>query len=424
MFALVLFAMAFFVSPARADESSQSQCFQMLKNNMAEAGMFAAPLQEMDKMTYQDLSSKFSRNYKSLSSFGIEINQNDFEMRVYSFGKQTGYVHPPLVPFPVSTKSDSWDEPAKQYIIAEEYINEPSGNKHFVDCVFISIASADLMKVTRENYLYDGATISLAKTATDGSYKTWYSENPSFDYASKPLATWKRLFVYPKSTQNEYFNKYDVADARPANKVENLDVLKFFSQNLIRLQNNDEKGNAVTKFFMLNDKGEPSEAVMPKALLPVERTGINEVFPLNEYYQAIEARFPIFAKLLSIRGTLKYETFKKLITEKQNPEAMKIVNALLDFRQLAGYSADKKANEKNGVIVTDPVLDKLLADVANADTAIQKISGKDVPVNNAKEQENTETKITPYLIVGLVTLLSVSLLILVVVLRKYKKLDN
>lgn len=49
-----------------------------------------------------------------------------FEMRLYSYGKQTGYKHPPVSPFPTYSKSEKWDSPTKEFIIAEEYVKNPA----------------------------------------------------------------------------------------------------------------------------------------------------------------------------------------------------------------------------------------------------------------------------------------------------------
>jgi hypothetical protein len=409
------------------DIASRTQCFQGLKDNMVEAGIFSEPLQEIEKMTYADLATKFSRNYKNLSSFGLDINQSNFEMRVYSFGRQTGYIHPPLSPFPISTKADLWEEPAKEFIIAEEYVNEPGKGIHFIDCAFIQIATEDPTKVTRENYLYDGAMISLNKTAKDNSYKSWYGENVSFNYDGKPFVTWKRIFVYPQSSQNDYFDKYTVAEAYPANKVESFDVLNFFKQSLIKLQDYDEEGHLIgVKTVTFDENGEQVEIIMPDELQPIKADGINKIFPLAEYYQAIEARFPEFAKRLSVRGSLQYETFKKLIIEKQEPEIVKLINNLLDYRQLMIYATKKIENEKQGMVVTDPEMDKLLMDVADVDTAIQNLSQKEIRVDNDLNNQN-RTKVgslKPYAVIISLSFLSILIFGGIIIWKKHNKLNN
>lgn len=247
----------------------------------------------------------------------------------------------------------------------------------------------------------------------------------SFDYASKPLAKWRRLFVYPKSAQNEYFDKYAVADAYPGNKVESLEVLKFFSQPMVRLQAIDENGQAKLKFITFDEKDStkaPIELSLPAALSPIVGEGINKTFPLNEYYQAIENRFPEFAKLLSFRGSLKFETFKKLLAEEQTPEVNTVLNTLLDYRQLAGYMASKRINEKDGVVVTDPEMDRLLLDVADADATFQKLSNKETPTNVSGNMETNKAKLR--WIIGLIAFFSIGVFALAIIWKKYNKANN
>ena len=141
-------------------------------------------------------------------------------------------------------------------------------------------------KVTAERYLFDGPLTSIAYTAPDGTYKTWYSKNKSYDHAGMEFVTWERLFVYPKSTENSFFSRYTVADAFPARTTDNL-------------------GNIVNF---------PKELTGDKDLLnPPELKGYDTVFSLNSYYQAIENTYPTFAERLALRGVLQYQTVKELL---------------------------------------------------------------------------------------------------------------
>lgn len=357
-----------------AGVTQEEQCYDTLKANMAETSLWNDALSQIATTTYADLA--FSPKYKNLSSFGIETDQGVITMRLFSFGRQTGYQHPPEFPFPSSYKSDEWTTPSKEYIIAEEYVTDPQGSEHFLDCAFIQIASDDLMGVTRDRYFYDGAGISLTKDASDGSYKAWYSENPSFDYQDKPFVTWKRLFIYPQSTRNSYFDKYDVADAYPANKVSSLDVLGFLANSPIQVEDyNRDTGTSTIKYLVQDARGNVTQVDPPAALMPVAPTGIDiPAFPLASYYQAIENQFPDFAKLLSIRGSLKYDTFKQLIIEPNlNPEVGKFLSALTNYQQLASYYLAKQQSAKNGMTITNPDLDGLLYAMQNGDAAVQAL---------------------------------------------------
>ncbi len=375
------------------ETSSQAQCFATLKENMAEIEVFAFPLSKLATTTYAELEPKFSKNYKNLSSFGIEINKPILEMRLYSFGAQTGYIHPPKLPLPSSYGSDTWAEPAKEFIIAEEYVVDQNAQRHFIDCVFFQIRSDDLLKVTSDRYLYDGAMISMTKTASDGSYKAWYSQNVSFDYESKPFVEWLRLFVYPKSTENSYFNKYGVADAYPAHKVENFDALKFFAQDLIQVQTYDETGAVEIKYMVQKDgKGPSVETASPPELAPIVPDGIDKVFSIMTYYQAIENRFPAFAKLLSLRGTLQFDTFKQLIADPKlmNSEVGKVLSSIMDYRQIAAYEMNKQKNTRSGMTISNPEMDGLLVAVSDADASVKQLSQGGVTLATLKAFIKTE----------------------------------
>lgn len=385
-----------------SDQVTREQCFATLKENLVEAGTFTDPLVELSKMTYADIEPNFSQNYKNLASFGIELDKPNLEMRVYSFGRQTGYVHPPKMPFPSSYKSDMWIGPTKQFIVSEEYSVDQSGNKQFISCSFFSIGAEDLLKVTRENYAYDGALISLTKTASDNSYKAWYSQNSSFDYDDKPFVSWTRLFIYPQATENSYFDKYSVADAFPANKVASFDVLKFLLKAKISLNDYDGSGTITNvKYLVPDSEGKLVEMETPKELLPIQPEGLGKVFPLTTYYQAIESRFPEFATALSLRGTLKYETYKRIITDPNlDPEIKKIVDTIKDPRQISLYSIDKEINEQQGMSVSNPDMDNMLVKMQDADAAISEISEANIKPESTQVQDSGNHKNKIQLLIG------------------------
>ena len=387
-----------------SDSAVRAQCFATLKENMAETTLFSEPLKTIENTTYNDLESKFSKNYTGLSSFGIDIDRGDFEMRLYSFGRQTGYQHPPKLPLPNSTKSELWGENSKEYIIAEEYIVDNNKQKHFLNCVFFQISGDDLMQITRDKYLYDGAVISITKTPENNDYKAWYSENLSFDYRDKPFVTWKRLFVYPKATQNSYFDRYDVQDVYPAHQATSFKSLAFKnpSQNpVMSSQDYDAKGNVTIKYFSQNTKGEIVETTYPDELKPVISEGINKKFPLSTYYQAIENMFPEFAKRLSFRGTLQYDTFKKLlISTSLDSESQNLLDNLRDPRGLAIYNVNKEIAEANGVKFSNPKLDTVSEQVKNADQSFKDIKQKNL-IKNLKPYIYPATGIALFTLSGL-----------------------
>lgn len=406
-----------------SEKDIRAQCFVTLKENMREAKIFSEPLKGLQEMSYGGLEPKFSINYKNLASFGLELDKGILEMRLYSFGRQTGYIHPLDLPIPSSTKSDKWKEPAKEFIVAEEFVVDPEGKKHFLNCAFFSIGSDNLLNVTRENYLYDGEMTSLTKVAKDASYKAWYSENISFDYNDKPFVDWERLFIYPKLTQNEYFNRYDIAEVFPANMVESFDVLKFFLADMTQVQVYDDSGVAAIGYVVKNKNGDFVRAEPPKELAVRATSGPDEFntgFPLANYYQTIENRFPKFAERLALRGAIKWSTFKKLSAIKESdPEAAKLLEALMSYRSLAVYDADKKNKEKDGVKVSDPEKDKLLQDINVADTVAGQFLN-----NNTEAQRILENKSSWLNSWVTRTLIVVSLAILVLIGVFFRKNKN
>jgi hypothetical protein len=362
------------------DLSVRTQCFATLKDNMLQTKTFGEPLKRLYSARYSDVESQFSKNYKNLSSFGIDISKGDLEMRVYSFGRQTGYQHPPKSPLPVSTKSDMWSTPASEFIVAEEYIVDGKGGKHFIDCAFFQIAADDLMGVTREKYLYDGPAISINVASTTGNYKAWYSENSSFDYNNNPFVTWKRLFIYPQATQNSYFDRYSVQDAYPARAAKDFSAVHFYDdapKPNTQIQMQENSGAVSTKLLILGKDGKKSFIDVPAELSPVSPTGADAKFPLNTYYQAIEAKFPEFAKLLSYRGTLSYETFKTfLVAPPTDKESIDLFNALLSPDGLMRYAENKERAEKSGVKYSDKRYDAIYQEVGNADKSFKDIAWK------------------------------------------------
>ena len=389
---LMFVTIPFFVNAETEDtaESVQAQCFTTLKENLKEAGTFSQPLIELNKLSYPDIESKFSENYKNLSSFGIELDKPLLEMRVYSFGRQTGYVHPPKLPFPSSYKSDTWIDPAKEFIISEEYSVDANARKHFISCSLFTISSDDLLAVTRERYAYDGQVVSLLKIPPSGDYKAWYSQNISYDNEDKAFVNWTRLFIYPKATENTFFDKYSLAEEFPANKTPSFDVLRFFLKDVITLKNRDESGVTQVKYLIPDTTGKPVEIEAPKELSPINPSEANKQFPFTTYYQAIEAHFPEFATALSLRGTLKYETYKKIITDPEiDPEINKIVSTLTNARQLTQYALNKEILSQQGIEVSDPDMDKMLSVVKDADTVVNKIIAENKDLKNLQNKTLT-----------------------------------
>lgn len=368
-----------FSTSANAANSTEmrAQCLQNLQTNLVETNLFAPEATDnLDALSYEKLEPRFSKYYKSLSSFGVDLDAPLFEWRIYSFGEQTGYVHPPYSPFPASTKADQWGEPTKQYIVLEEYVTDESGERNFVSCGLIQISAEDLMQVTGDNYVYDGESISVLKKA-DG-YNAWYNNNTSYDKTDFPFVTWDRLFIYPSATQNDYFDRYSLSDALPANHVNHFrELILGYGATAEDQAKADAEDAAFMEIFKKYEAGEISEEeflaaesdtgedsllvyevdengnfITPEgenasttALDPVKRSTQDNVFSLNSYYAAIEAKFPAFAKHLALQGLVPYETVKTVLADPDNADYEMLWDTILDPKIIIQYSRAKLNGE-------------------------------------------------------------------------------
>lgn len=301
---------------AHADNSVQKECFLSLQKSVLETPSFSPVHDQMRQLQYENIEVGFSKYYRNISSFGIDLRSPDFDMRVYSFGPETGYQHPPFSPFPTYTLSEKWEEPAKQFIVAEEYVRNTETNERvFLSCAFMVIDSGSLKKVTAENYLYDGPFSSVLYTAPDSTYKVWYTKNKSYNHSDVEFVTWERMFVYPQKTKNGFFDRYTVADALPARTTDTLSSIVDNSR-----------------------KREGDTGVMA----PPELKGYDTVFALNSYYQAIENAYPAFAEKLALRGVLQYDTVKELLATRGISGFSSLWNSVLDSREITKYALLKE----------------------------------------------------------------------------------
>lgn len=421
--ALVLSPVATFAQTGEV--SVEAQCFDTLKQNIIEAKVFSDAQSELVTLSYNEVSNNFSAKYKTLVPFGIGVDEPIFTNRVYSFGEQTGYTHPPVSAFPSSIKSVAWENPVKEYVIGEEYVTDPAGVEHFVSCFFLFIDSAEPLLVTEDRYSYDGQGVSLQKTSADGSYKALYTQNVGFDYRNIPFVNWKKMFVYPKQTTNPYFSKYGVADAYLANNVESFSILEFFFQDILEVQDFDvEKGVSVIKYFLRAEGSEPAEIVPNPALVPVTRTGADTLFSRASYYEAIEAVYPEFAKKLSVEGSVKYKTFIDIISSPEiDLEIQQFLELFGNTELFYEYHVKKMAGDTSAY---DAELERQMLLVQNGDwTLAQLKSGATldslnfvppvetvapsetvVPTSPVSQQQPDQTKIILILIVIVSSIIS------------------
>jgi len=324
LFVVILAFAMIHILPAgvvHAANEQQEECFTYLKSSILAVPAFSSVHSVVKDSSYSDVQNQLSDYYKNVSSFGIDLRSPDFDMKVYSFGRDTGYQHPPFSPFPSYTMSDKWETPAKEYIYAEEYVrNSETNERVFLSCALMKIESLDLSGVTAEKYLYDGQLSSVLYTSPDQSYKAWYSNNDSYDHEGRNFVTWRRLFVYPKSTTNSFFDRYTVADAFPARVTDNLgDIKKLISRD--------------------------HTAETRELLSQPEMKGADAVFALNSYYQAIENSFPDFSSKLALRGVIDYGTVKELLATRGVSAFATIWQSVLDPREITKYALLKVKGE-------------------------------------------------------------------------------
>ncbi len=407
---------------AQTSPSVQEECFTLLLENMKETTLMETEVEYLSELSYSELESEFSKKYKTTSSLGVGIGLDEphFSTRLFSFGEPTGYTYPRSSFLPESTKSEAWSTTTRQYIVAEEFVTDLSGNEHFIGCFFIGIEGADLLSLTSDNYAGDMPGISLFKVAGDASYKAWFAETPSVDKAGKPLVTWNKVFVYPQATKNSYFDKYTVAEAFPANKVVDFSVLSFLSKDFVKVEDFDENTGLAHKYF---DPVTNEELDAPEELRPVMGDGIDLIYPYATYYQAIEAAFPEFGSLLSIRGTLKYKTFIELVTSAEsNPELQKFMDAFARFDQYNQYYKIKQGT--NAAVAESPEFDRIIPLLQNGDWTVAKIKegatfetlvyqvlkSEVASVDNEIKSDNKSERFTPYVLLLIPVLLGVYLL--------------
>lgn len=340
---------------AASPEEIRESCFAEIQESLLEIGIFNDAFEHLNGREYKHMERKFSPFYKNMSSFGVDLDEPRFDIRIYDWGAQTGYIHPPLSPFPSSKQSDIWEKPAKQNIYAEEYIRDEDGKRHFLGCAYFQIEGSDLSTITRERYLYDGDLMSVTKN--HGLHRVWYNQNLSFDLEDKHFVTWKRLFVYPSEAQNAYFNRYQILDAMPSNQVENF-------KNLFPV---NEEGDGVT-YIAYESMGRIASTSNPD-LMPVEWEE-NEIFPFNSYYQAIESTFPEVADSLSIHGALSYNGFKKLLAHRDGTERNSIWSVAVDTRDVTRYYIQKHTGQLEE---ESPVFESFLARIPKLEESVESI---------------------------------------------------
>lgn len=316
------------INAVNADFDVRQQCYQDLKTHMSEFPQFEEAYDIFSDMEYDQIEQGFSRKYQDMSSFGVDLEEPLFELRLFDEWSQTAYQHPPNSPFPATERTEQRDQPAREYIIAEEYVNEPDWDRHFIWCSFMRINADDLYEVEAENYWYDSEIASTLVESDQNQNRVWYNTNTAFDYDEMPLAEFERLFVYPQATQNDFFDKYSIKEAFPTNVVSYDEFTGAFEEDeedSIRGVVYDEEWN-----IDLHD--------LPDIMSTLREETDHDVFPYFEFYQEIENNFPEFARYLAVNWIINFDTLKEAIAERHEHEFADLWSVIVNQRDLDRFA--------------------------------------------------------------------------------------
>jgi hypothetical protein len=361
VFLLVLggLCLPFFSAEAQREKSFEAsqECYDFLQRYLGELPGLESVYQGVKNMPYKQFQSRLSPGFKMAEFEGVALSSPDFRIRAYSFGARTNFVPPRTSPFPATFLSDSWEKPIKQYVLVEELLQTPAGEQ-FLSCGMWSLETADFEGFTNQKYWYDGVLQGYLEVG-DGA-KILYTENLIYDTNGSPFGRWKKLFVFPASTVQEYFDRYSVAESLPIQPVERI------ADALMALQEVDSR--AVT---VLDGAGAVLDSHLGDRVYRPEGYGD---FYLDSYYAAIASRFPLFASHLSLRGVFSYDLYARLAAEPQTKAHAffaHIWNLFVDDRTLTLYDRQREERFDEGILVYDTYLEKL-ADISEERNLLQE----------------------------------------------------
>lgn len=341
----------------------RQECFNILKQNLDESKLFVNEFESIKNLTYEQLDKDFSKYYKDMSSFGLELRQPKFLHRVYTFWQQTAYKHPPFSNFPTYTNSDKWDEAAKENIITELFVKNDKDETIFLGCAFMKIRAIDLMSFKWENYLYDWQPFSYL--IEKDNYKSWYFTNDVFDFNEDIMWTIERLFIWPKSTVNSYFNRYEITDSIESIKIKEYKDIYWPEPVEWESDISNAKIWAYDQNWNLKILNQDSTEKKP-----------TDIFESFTYFQATQDKFPEFAKHIAMRWILDFDLFKKSLikynaqetTEEEKKQLSKYIEIVLDYRDYNKY-VKNKAEWNNSIVIED--YDNFEENMNNIESIIQ-----------------------------------------------------
>lgn len=325
----------------------REECFEILKQNLKETELFKEESETIKDISYKQLDKEFSKYYKDMSSFGLELREPRFLHRVYSFWEQTAYKHPPFSNFPTYTNSDKWDKAAKENIITELFVKNDKDETIFLGCAFMKIRAIELISFKWENYLYDWQPFSYL--IERDNYKSWYFTNDVFDFNEDIMWTIERLFIWPKSTVNSYFNRYEITDSIESIKINEYKEIYWPTPLEWESDISNAKIWAYDQNWNLIFPDQKNSDKKPK-----------DIFENFTYFQATQDKFPEFAKHIAMRWLLDFDLFKKSLikynaketTEEEKLELSKYLEIVLDYRDYNKYTK-KKLDWNNSIIIED-----------------------------------------------------------------------
>jgi hypothetical protein len=325
-----------------------SSCYDQLKTEMEQVPYLQEAYNTIKDSSYNAIVFRDYTQYSNLyfPEFGFNDNNNagypNFRIRIYGFGRDTGYNHPPTPRIPATT--EPWH--AREYVLMEEYIRPSANEEHFLSCGIIKMEALDrktLMDITENNVQFEETTSSLLKTDPTDQHRTWYSEGEGYD-ESCPIVKWRRFFVVPKWTQNSYFSRYDFLDVFPHTAVDNFSTLTFYDsiKKEIAQSTCDNLGYQTRAFLFPTVRAQQGEASTPT----ITYEGNNKYFPLYTTYEAMEQKFPEVSKYVKIRGIYDFSTIQKMVGEQDPVKRDAIVQSVPTLGELSEYYREKSTGNR------------------------------------------------------------------------------
>jgi len=333
-----------------------SSCYDQLKTEMKEVPYLQEAYNMIKNRNYNAIPFGDYTQYSNLYFPELAPNSNsgypNFKIRIYGFGEDTGYNHPPRPQIPATT--ELWH--ANEYVLMEEYIRPSANEEHFLSCGIIKmegLGGNTLMQITENKVQFEDTKSSLLKTDPTDQHRTWYSEGVGYD-TSCPIVKWRRFFVVPKWTQNSYFSRYDFLDVFPHTAVDNFSTLTFDDAITKEVAQStcDTLGDQTRALLFPTVRAQQEESSAPE----ITYEGNNRYFPLYTTYEAMAQKFPDLSNHVKVRGVYDFSTIQKMVGEPDPVKRDAIVQSVPTLGELSEYYREKSAGNRT----VDPRLEQYL----------------------------------------------------------------